>query len=203
MTEQKSTATTFAVAHLTSTRSTLSGLVTVHELLARLNDETEDAAEWWAHIEQSDGYLVGHRVAGGRWTFGGTTVLDTSKLMDGRVFSPTTELRFGWGSGTLTFWRNTHTPESALPQWVAPHVTPLEVDALLIESGASPWQRDDDSGFTRVTQGNGQTIIVPVSFEGFSDRTRLRIRRHFAWDPRTGRVWIEAECLAGYINGSN
>lgn len=187
------------IAHLRTSRSEHPGATSGPTLLRVLDDLTADGATWWLLAEQSDGYVAGRRDPGApSFTLAGTTRLNPALLFDARVFSEGAELRVGQASTGVTVWAHEYLPEHpGLPEWVAPHVRPLDVTAVLAEpdSAAGP----GEAGFTRVVRGNGQVTLIPVDHAAFGKgTTRLRIRRHFTWASDTGRVWVGQECLAGY-----
>jgi hypothetical protein len=154
-------------------------------------------ATWWAHLEQADGYAVGRRTPGTGFRFEGTPV-NPEHLMDGRVFTPGTELRLGPWDDHIRVWARTHTdpPGDNFPEHLHPHLTPAPRTQLLGGPNVTVEHRD---GFTALRHLNGQETIVPDSWPPHDrEELVLQVRNYYTADPDTGLVWVADVIAVSY-----
>jgi hypothetical protein len=180
-----------------------------NSLLAELETKVQmlaPEATWWLHVEQSDGYLVGRRDPGAKFILEGTTTLSPAQVFEGRAFSDNIEIRFAANENRGVDWWEYHfQPDDAGKPDDADKNDPLYphlYEVLTTTPKSMAAKRSDlkptDKGFTKVTQANGQSAIIPLPKDVVAEGPRLRIRQFFDADPDTGRVWVALETLAGY-----
>lgn len=193
------------IAHLHTTRSVhpeVDGQAQLKAALGGLVEATGLAGqEWWMLAEQTDGYVVARKPAGGEFTFTGTTDLEPERLFDGRLFSRGVEIRFARVEDVLTAWTHRALAEDIdrVPDWVRPFVTPEE--SRVLTNGPDGKYERDVSGLTLIKRGNGQRVVIPVPYEDGVRDIRLVMRRYFTWDDNTGRVWVSYEAPDRYERG--
>ena len=187
------------VAFLATVPLSATAVTSEADLLIWLTDNmvpsvADTGQEWWLHVEHADdGYAVGHYDGGG-WVTEATSRIAPDRILDGRCFCATAEIRFWWGHGGITGVRLAHDPAAGpYPATYRQALSPQEHQYLTRAGDSTP--TGSRQGFQQLTRGNGQVTVIPCPNDG---EYTLGTRTYYRADPGTGSVSIGAVCATGY-----